>query len=223
MASELLKRRGMKSVALLLALSACSFALVAGCAEPTSSDEEEAAAASEDELKSSECPPAIDVLLLAPTVMTDAKLKSTWSRDMASYESDPDKAAAEQLTELSSHLSEARSQKAVKLHGTRGAACFYKTVDAQTGKPNGYRVWFAKVKQYQRPTELQLRIERDLGDPDALFFNIPVKTLKPTAVEVDSSKDGRVYAQRHEEGYHGEPEGPNAWIGYVKATATLSQ
>jgi len=209
---------------LLLSVAALSFfCLTGGCAAPTSSDAPAPGdeAVGEDELKAAECPPKVEVMLLKPTIASDAALKRSWSRDMAEYENDPDAAAAQQLTDLSSHVSKARSQTAVKLIGTRGRACSYATVDAQTGQKNDYRFWLAKTGG--RNGELQLRIERDLHTPDdVLFIKAKLSSLSPTSIEVDASKKATVYAQHHEEGYHGEPEGPNAWIGSAKVSAVLA-
>jgi hypothetical protein len=193
----------------------------AGCAAPTSEAPGEGEeTASEDELKASECPAKVEVLLLKPTIASDATMKRTWERDLW-WESDPPATAAQQMIDLASHVTKARSQTAVKLVGTRGRACSYATVDAATGQKNGYRFWFAKSGGPNG--QLQLRIERDLGTPnDVLFFKAKLSSLSPTSVEVDASKSGSVYAQHHEEGYHGEPEGPNAWIGSAKVSAVLA-
>ncbi len=56
---------------------------------------------------------------------------------------------------------------------------------------------------------------------DTLFLNAKVKTLSPTALTMDTSRDARVYAQHAEEGYHGEPAGMSAWIGSAKVTGKL--
>ena len=129
--------------------------------------------------------------------------------------------AVAQLTRLASHVDKARTQTAVKLRGTIGRACSYKTVDAETGAPNDYRVWFAKSGG--RNGELQVRIERQLEDADdVLFFKAPLSSLSTTSVEVEAGKSASVYAQHHETGYHGEPEGPNAWLGSAKVTITLA-
>lgn len=205
----------------LLALALLSFSTVAGCAASTESPADDGTPTGEDELKSAECPKSVEVMVQKPSIASDASLKSSWARDMAAYESNPSAAAQEQLTLLSSHVAKARAEGAVKLRGTLGKACFYATVDAQSGQPNGYHLWFAKSGG--RNGQLQLRITRDLGTPDdTLFFNAPLESLSPTSVEVDTAKDARVYAQHHETGYHGEPEGPNAWIGSAKITATLA-
>src|SRR5438105_11806099 len=117
-----------------LCLLLLSVLALGGCAAEASND----AATLDDgdsELKASECPVAVDVLLTKPSIASDASLQKSWAKDMAAYENDPQAAATAQLTLLSSHVAKARSQTAVKLHGTRGAACFYKTVDAQSGQP----------------------------------------------------------------------------------------
>ena len=209
----------MKNPTLLSVALLSFFCATVGCAAPTSEVASEEEGSSEDELKASECPAKIEVLLQKPTVMSDASLKRAWERDL-DWETDPKAAAAQQLVDLASHVSKARSQTAVKLIGTRGRACSYATVDAQTGQKNDYRFWLAKTGG--RNGELQLRIERDLKTPDdALFFKAKLKSLSPTAIEVDGAKPGSAYAQHHEEGYHGEPEGPNAYLGSVKVSAVL--
>ena len=206
--------------ATLSLLSLSVLCAVTGCGAASAGAED--GASSEEELRSRDCPPGIDVLLRKPSIKSDAQLVSAWARDMESYESHPREAAEEQLTRLASHIEEARTQKAVHLRGTVRRACAYETVDANTGEPNGYRVWFAKTAG--RNGQLQLRIERQLdAADDALFFKAPLTSLSPTSVEVDPSKSAFVYAQHHETGYHGEPEGPNAWIGSAKVTVTLAE
>ena len=209
----------------LFSLGLLSFFCVSasiGCAAPSEdAPNEQGTGEGEDELKASECPAKIEVLLEKPAVLSDAGLKRAWERDMSEYEDDPKAAAAQQLVDLASHVSKARSQTAVKLIGTRGRGCAYATVDAQTGQKNDYRFWLARSGG--RNGQLQIRIERDLHTPDdVLFFKAKLKSLTPTAIEVDPTK-GSAYAQHHEEGYHGEPEGPNAWIGNVKVSAVLAQ
>jgi hypothetical protein len=176
----------------------------------------------EEELKSADCPAKVSVTLGAPSVATDAKMKASWAADMASYEDDPAKAAEAQLTELSSHVAKARAEKAVTLTGTLGRACFYTTVDAATGHPNGYSVWFAKTSGPRGG--LQLRITRQLDNAaDTLFFKAPVKTLTPSSVVMDTSKNATVYAQHLVPEYHGEPGGPNAWIGSANVSAKIAR
>jgi len=204
----------MTTLKIFLALSLCS---LAACTAKASETPNENTAETEEELRSAECPPALDVLLMKPSIMTDAKLLSTWTDDLDSATD-----AQEQMTRLESHVTTARAQNAVKLHGTIGRACAYKTVDAQTGEPNGYRFWLAKSYGGAN-AQLQLRIERDLGDDNALFFKVPLTEVTKTSIEVDTTKKGSAYAQIHEFGYHGEPDGPNAWIGGAKATVTLAQ
>lgn len=204
-------------LSMLLSVAALSFlSATAGCAADSSGDTPGSdEGVGEEELKASECPTKVEVLLQKPSILSDTVMKSAWQRDMSKSEAD------EQYTALKSHVAKARSQTAVKLVGTRNRGCFYATVDAQTGQKNGYSFWFAKSGG--RNGELQIRIERDLGTPDdVLFFKSKLSSLSPTSVEVDTTKKGTVYAQHHEEGYHGEPDGPNAWIGSAVVSAVLA-
>jgi hypothetical protein len=170
-------------------IAACALSALVGCG--TSPDEE--TPATEDELKSRDCPPSIEVLLRKPSIKSDAQLVSSWKRDMESYERDPQAAAEEQLTRLASHVAKARTQTAVKLRGTIGRACSYKTVDAETGEPNDYRIWFAKTGG--RNGELQVRIERQLEEADdVLFFKAPLSSLSTTSVSVASGKSATAVA-----------------------------
>jgi hypothetical protein len=206
-----------KVAALVLSVSVCA---LVGCTAPTSNDEDPTGAAAEEELKSADCPAKVEVTLAKPTVMSNDKLVAAWTKDFDVGFGDPKKDAEEQLTTLTPHLSKARSETAVTLEGTLGKACSYATVNAKTGKANGYRLWFAKTGGPKG--ELQLRITRDLGGPDTLFFNTPVKTLSPTALRLDTTKDARVFAQRNIPEFHGEPGGPNAFIGFADVTAKLT-
>jgi hypothetical protein len=154
--------------------------------------------------------------------MSDDKLLESWTKSFEDngFESTAKAEAEKQLTTLASHLEAARSEEAVSLRGTVAQACFYKTVDATTGEPNGFTVWFAKNGGPHG--ELQLRISRDLGDPDTLFFKAPVKTLSPTALELEPGKDATAFAQHNIPEFHGEPGGPNAFIGFAEVSAKLS-
>src|SRR3954464_6922380 len=119
----------MTSSKLLVLLSMALFA----CGSSSSSDSADDPVG-EDELKASECPLAVDVLVQKPSIAPDGALKSSWANDMKDYESDPKKAAADQLTLLAPHVAMARAEGAVELHGTRNRGCFYATVDAKSGK-----------------------------------------------------------------------------------------
>jgi hypothetical protein len=206
----------MLAISTLLSFSLCA---LVGCATPESDD---GASSGVEELRSADCPAKVEISLAKPKIMSDAKLLETWTKSFEDEGSEQTakKDAEEQLTTLASHLEAARGQDAVTLQGTVAQACFYKTVDAKTGKPNGYTVWFAKTGGTQG--QLQLRISRDLGDPNTLFFKAPVKTLSPTALELEPGKDATAFAQHNIPEFHGEPGGPNAFIGFADVSAKSS-
>ncbi len=204
-----------------LLLAAASLASLVGCASPSTSAEPAEEPSVEEELKSSECPAKVEVSIAKPSIPTDATLTHAWESDFTTdYGGNPPQEARDQLGQLTTHLAKARAEDVVKLTGTLGQRCFYATVDAATGRASEYHIWFAKTSGPRGG--LQLRISRDFARDESIFFNAPVKTLSATALAMDTAKDARVYAQHHETGYHGEPEGLNVWIGSAKVSAKIA-
>jgi hypothetical protein len=206
----------------LLALSLLS--TLVGCAATTPTEDADGTANdAAEELKSSECPPNIEVSVGAPEIPSNDALERVYVKDFPKDgDPSPEKSAKDQLDTVTPFLATARADDAVSVTGKVMQACAYKTVDANTGKPSEHRVWLARSGGPNG--DLSLRMEQSIGGhlgTYVLFFSVPLKSVPPTSLVVDSSRNGTVYAEDTSNGHDGS-DGFSIWIGKVNVTAHVS-
>jgi hypothetical protein len=182
-----------------------------GCSAPNA----EEVAGSEGALHSAtDCPAVIEVIIEKPTIMSNAKLLSSWERDFErDGESNPKQSAKDRLEETKNILATARSNDKVVLKGLVGDGCAYKTFDKATGQKSDWHIWLTY-------TGHELRLTQDVEQYHAVYTSVPITELTQTDLEVDSSRDSYVYAEDTRDGYYtDDPGGWRSWIGYAKVSA----
>jgi hypothetical protein len=181
-------------------------AFVGGCAGKTSS---ESLPSTEADLSSSACPAKIEVQIETPSISSDDQIKQKLES-----QSETGDEITSTMKEIAPHLKLARADKAVTLSGTLMQACFYKTTRTPAGD-NAYSVHFAKSN-----SGFSLRIEQLMGDPNELFINVPITSVSPTSLVMDSSATGFINAEDTTNDQDGSG-GFSVFIGTVKVTAKI--
>jgi hypothetical protein len=193
---------------IIVGLYAIVSAFVVGCAGGAGSDD--APASSYADLSSAQCPAKIEVKLDALKVSSDDEIKSKLESQQGETPGD----AAESLSEIAPHLKLAKADKPVTLSGTLMQACSYKTTRSPAGD-NAYSMHFSKTS-----SGFSLRIEQLMDDPNQLFINVPITSVSPTALVMDSSATGFVSAEDTSNGHDGS-DGFSVFIGTVKVTGKI--
>jgi hypothetical protein len=193
----------MKLALAALGLTVVSSVVLMGCSagadgtDPTTSDELRTSA---------QCPAEIEVHLSKPRIYGDRKLLEMYTEDWQSTSQDhAAEYAQSDLDSVQPFLAVARADDEVTLRGTNAGACTYKTVDAATGQPNDYHVWI-------RPTSNALRIDQGLDQADSvIFYDVALKSVSSTKIEIDSRKPARVSAENTSRGH----DGSDGWVHYI--------